>query len=55
MNKLKSNELIEIVGGSDFLTATFINSISKCIDALLEVGRSIGSAIRRITSNNLCS
>lgn len=56
MNKLSNEELISVVGGSaNTLTASFLNAISKCLDSLLEVGRSIGSALRRLSSQNLCS
>ena len=52
--KLKNEELILIVGGIS-LTGTLITSISKAISALLESGRSLGTAIRRIAAKNLCS
>jgi len=54
MNKLKNHELINIYGGSNTLTSAFINSISKCLDTLLEVGRAIGSAINRFSTKNIC-
>ncbi len=50
--KLSNEELIFIVGGT--LTGTLINSISRAISALLDMGRSLGTAIRRIASRNLC-
>jgi len=53
MNKINSNELIKIYGG-EVISATLLNAVTKCIDALLEVGRSIGSALRRIQSKNIC-
>ncbi len=54
MNKMRPKDLIEIYGGGDLLNATLLNAISRAIDALMEVGRAIGSSIRRLTSNNIC-
>ncbi|NLL45052.1 MAG: hypothetical protein GX247_05250 [Mollicutes bacterium] len=53
MNILERNELLKIVGGIS-ISGTLINSIVRGINALLEVGRSLGSAIRRIVSKNIC-
>lgn len=55
MTKLTREELINITGGSDLLTATFINAFTKCINTIFEIGRSIGSSIARLTSGNICS
>lgn len=51
--KISNQELITISGGIS-LSGTLINSISRGIGSLLEVGRSLGTAIRRIVSKNLC-
>lgn len=51
--KLSNQELIMISGGIS-LTGTLINSMSRAINALLEAGRSLGTAIRRIINRNLC-
>ncbi len=56
MNKLKKEELLQIEGGNtNLLTATFLNAVARCLDSLLEIGRSIGSAISRWKNGNLCS
>jgi hypothetical protein len=55
MNKLKNEELLEIVGGANLITATFFNAVARCIESLLEVGRAIGSSIARMTKGNICS
>ena len=54
MLSLNTNELKEIKGGAN-ITGTFVNSIVRGIEAILDLGRSLGSAIRRIGSNNICS
>ena len=52
--KLKKCDLIRIQGGVN-ITGTFVNSIVRGIEAIIDLGRSFGSAIRRIGSNNICS
>lgn len=54
MNRLKSNDLIKIYGGDSLISSALLNAITKGLDALLEIGRSIGSAIRRMYDKNLC-
>lgn len=50
--KLTNNELYTIVGGS--VSASFLNAIARGIEGLLDLGRSVGTAIRRIGSNSIC-
>lgn len=50
---LKDNELKLINGGS--ITATFINAIVKGLNIIIELGKSLGSSFRRITSGATCS
>ena len=54
MNNLKKEELLNIYGGSNLLTATFLNAIARCIESILEVGRAIGSSLARLSSGNVC-
>lgn len=51
---LKKDELIQIYGGAN-ISGTLINSIVRGIEAILDLGRSLGSSIRRIGNNNICS
>ncbi len=51
MKQLNKNQLIIIKGG---VTGAMINSIARVIGTLLELGRSLGSGIRRIVSRNIC-
>lgn len=55
MIELKDKELMSIEGGANWLTASFINAAARAIDTLMDVGRSLGSAIRRAFSGNVCS
>ncbi len=49
---LKTNELMNIYGGA--ISGTFINSIIRGINSFLDLGRSVGTALRRIISRNIC-
>ena len=46
-------ELYEINGGINF-SSSMLNAISATARIVLEIGRSIGSALRRSTSRNIC-
>lgn len=50
--RLKNNELIDINGGA--ITATWLNSCSRFISLVIEVGKMIGSSIRRTITKNYC-
>lgn len=52
MEKLDKGQLLSINGGA--FSATFLNAISRAGSLILELGRSVGNAIRRITTNTLC-
>lgn len=46
-------ELDSIIGG-DSISGTVINAFTNVIKLLLDAGRSVGSAIRRVAEGNLC-
>lgn len=50
--KLTEKQMKSIYGGS--ISGTMINSLVRGINALLDLGRSLGTAIRRISRNNIC-
>lgn len=52
MKKLNNDELLKITGGT--LTAAFMTALVRGLNAYLEVGRSLGSAIRRVMTKNVC-
>jgi len=54
MIELKDNELLSINGGINWSAALF-NSAARAIDTVMDVGRSLGSAIRRLASGTMCS
>ncbi len=52
MKELSINELNSIRGGS--ISGTLINAFVRGIEAIVDLGRSLGNAIRRITSKSIC-
>ncbi len=54
MKKLEMEEMMEIVGGISISAALF-SALSKAATTILDAGRALGSALRRISSNELCS
>ena len=52
--KIKENELFEVQGGGITVNATLINAFARAISTVLDLGRTVGSAIRRIYSKNYC-
>lgn len=53
MKELNIEELYLIQGGINW-TASLFNGIAKGINSILELGRSLGSSIRRIMIGKLC-
>lgn len=49
----KIEDLDQVVGGTT-LSGALINSFTSFIKILLDVGRGLGSSIRRISENNVC-
>ncbi len=50
---LEKEELLQIVGGIS-ITGSLLSSIYKGINSIMDVGRSLGSAIRRAISGSMC-
>ena len=51
--RLAKEEAMKIYGGS--VSSTMVNAIVKGISLLIDLGRSLGSTIRRASENNMCS
>ena len=49
---LGNEELFNIRGGS--ISGSLINAFARGLEALLDLGRSLGNAVRRIRSNAIC-
>ena len=50
---MNREELIIVVGGTS-ISGTVLNAVVRAINAALEVGRSLGTAIRRIKTGQTC-
>lgn len=53
MRNLDKSEMIQINGGST-ISSAFVSSLTRAGTILLEIGRSLGSAIRRMYEGNIC-
>lgn len=51
--ELNRNQLLNIVGGFS-ISGTLINAFVRGINSILDLGRSIGTAIRRMQNGNIC-
>lgn len=52
MKDLTKEELKQICGGA--ISATLVNAFIRGVNTFLDVGRSFGSAIRRMLEKNVC-
>lgn len=50
----KVDNLDEIIGGSNYISGTIINSFVNVIKILMEAGKGVGSSIRRVAEDDLC-
>ena len=48
---IEDNDLIKIQGGT---SSTILNTVVKVISAALELGRTVGTIIRRKLKGNVC-
>lgn len=53
MKKIDNLELDKVVGGES-ISGSVINAFINIIKVLMDAGRSVGSAIRRVSEGNLC-
>ncbi len=54
MNKLEKQQLLEIRGGLS-MSGSLLSYIIKGFNTILELGRNLGSSIRRIHNGSMCS
>ena len=55
MRDLNNNELMNVEGGASYLTASFLNAASRALSTIMDIGRSLGTSIRRMFSGSYCS
>ena len=51
--KIEKKELMLIEGGAS-ISGTLLNAIAKLGSTILDAGRALGSALRRLSSNKIC-
>ena len=54
MSKLDNEKLENIVGGGSTITGTILRAFTNIIKILYDAGEGFGSAIRRLSENELC-
>lgn len=47
-------ELLQIVGGLN-VSGAILNALKSCANTVMDIGRSLGSALRRLSNGSLCS
>lgn len=55
MRKLEDKEMINISGGSSYFSATLVSALTRAGTTIFEIGRSLGSTVRRIFEKDMCS
>ncbi len=50
---LNKQELLLVTGGA--ITASLLNALARGITTIVDLGRALGTAIRRIASDHICS
>ena len=54
MVKLTNEQMLEIMGGASWLSAAFLNGFSRAITTIMDLGRTLGSSIRRGFNGKVC-
>ncbi len=54
MRKMTTEELRKVEGGSITFNATYLNAIYKISSLLFEIGKELGSSIRRFATGSTC-
>lgn len=52
--KLTNTELKQIKGGAG-ISAALLNALSRCINSFMDIGRYLGSSVRRMFGNSYCN
>lgn len=55
ININEEKELLQITGGALNVSGAILNAFKGCANTIMEIGRSLGSAIRRLSFGSLCS
>lgn len=55
MEKIDEEKLDSIKGGNNYVSGPIISAITSIINILRDAGYALGSGIRRISEDNLCT
>lgn len=55
MKNVSKKDLKEITGGTTSISGPIITAVVNVINLIEDIGRGLGSAIRRIKDDNLCT
>lgn len=50
--QIKNKELLNIVGGA--INATMINAAARILSIVIDIGKMVGTALRRAFTKNVC-
>ena len=53
MNNL-DNEKLSLLYGGETISGTLVTALTSGVKALFDVGRSLGSSVRRLSSDEIC-
>ena len=53
MNTL-DNEKLNLLSGGETVSGTLVTALTSGIKAIFDVGRSLGSSVRRLSSDEIC-
>ena len=54
MIEIKKDEMLSISGGASLTSAAWLNAAARAVTTLIDLGRSLGTAIRRSVSGKVC-
>lgn len=54
MKQMTIQETYDVIGGIS-ITAALFNGLTSAVSKIFELGKSLGSALRRLTSGKICS
>lgn len=54
MKILTNEELMQIDGGASWFSAALLNAGARAVNTLLDLGRSLGTSIRRLVNGSYC-
>ena len=48
------NEKLNLINGGTSITGSLVTALTSGVKALFDVGRSLGSSVRRLSSDEIC-